>query len=102
MQLVDVITAVGFLGIVVVFLAKLLNVINQGNMYGPDKSIVAFVASLIFYFAVMIGTITTLSVYTAALLKLSAGLLITTLILTIAEILFNIKPIVVREPKRVR
>lgn len=102
MNLVEFLTAFGFLVMLAVFLVKLLNVMNNSKYYRADKSIVLFVVSLIAYFTVMLGNYATLSIYTAALLKFSALILLVIFILTFAEILQNYTPMLIRQPKRAR
>jgi len=101
MNLVEFVTAFGFFGMVAVFLIKLLNVMNSSKLYKIDKGIVLFVLTLICYFAVMLGALATLDVYTAALLKFAAGLLLLSFILTFAEVLQSFNYLV-RQPKRSR
>ena len=102
MNLVEFVTAVGFFGLMAILLVKLLNVMNQMSLYQLDKGIILFVASLILYFGVMVSTMTAPSIYMAALLNFSRGMVLIIFFLTIAESLLHIKTVVVREPLRAR
>lgn len=102
MNLVEFVTAFGFLGMLAVFLIKLLNVMNGSRYYKLDKSIVLFVFATVSYFAVMLGNYATLTIYTAALLKFSALILLVIFILTFAEVLQHLPNTLVRQPRRAR
>lgn len=100
MNLVEFLTAFGFIGIVAVFLVKLLNLMNATKFYKVDKAILLFIFSLLCWFIVLIGTLSMLSIYAGALLKLSSVLTLTAFFFTIGEVLYSYTNLLVRKPRR--
>lgn len=96
MNLVEFLTAVGVLGIIVIFILKAYNLINYARVYGVDKSILTFVAALLMYFLALIGGMTIYTIYAAAYLKIAAVLLVTLFLMTIAEILLTLSKTVIK------
>lgn len=96
MNLVEFLTACGILGVISIFIVKAYNLTRQGKFYSIDKAIILFVASLLFYFLVMIGGLTMYSIATASYLKLTALLVLTTFFLTIAEIIIHLSKTAIR------